>query len=383
MRQLKRTERLRLGIIFNFSPGWMGGIIYVINLVKALDFLEDEKKPEIIVFYNPDLRNFLSDFDYPYLELVEYKFPSLMKGFIYSWVLRRNIFIDRLAEQYSLDTVFPAKNYPIKSKSGARIIAWYADLQHKYYPDFFTRFTLLHRSIRIYFMLKNTEDLVVSSQSVKDDFIRFFRLRPGLRIHVYHFVSINHGFDELKIEDIRLKYQIPEKYFLVSNQFHKHKNHNVVLKAIAALKSVGITKHIAITGRFPGSSTSPYIAELHKIIEENNLSKQISMLGIIPRNEQMLLMKNCQAVIQPSLFEGWSTVIEDAISIQVPVIASNIKVNIEQLKESGVYFNSHSSDQLASILQSYPDRDLEKQIYGEYSERIRASVNGLIKVFEA
>ena len=57
------------------------------------------------------------------------------------------------------------------------------------------------------------------------------------------------------------------------------------------------------------------------------------------RAEQLLLMKYAQAVIQPSLFEGWSTVIEDAISLQVPVIASNLPVNIEQLGDRGVYFD--------------------------------------------
>jgi hypothetical protein len=36
-------------------------------------------------------------------------------------------------------------------------------------------------------------------------------------------------------------------------------------------------------------------------------------------------MKNATAIMQPSLFEGWSTVIEDAKSLQVPVIASDLK----------------------------------------------------------
>ena len=51
-------------------------------------------------------------------------------------------------------------------------------------------------------------------------------------------------------------------------------------------------------------------------------------------------MKNAKAIIQPSLFEGWSTVIEDARSLQVPVIATDLTVNIEQLGDKGKYFSA-------------------------------------------
>ncbi|MCK5691803.1 MAG: glycosyltransferase, partial [Bacteroidales bacterium] len=85
--------------------------------------------------------------------------------------------------------------------------------------------------------------------------------------------------------------------------------------------------------------------------------------------------------LQPSLFEGWSTVIEDAISLQVPVIASNIPVNMEQLKEKGSYFEPHNADQLAAILTDYPERDRSLELYGDYSRRIEESMKVFMKVF--
>ena len=66
--------------MFNFDPSWMGGIIYIINIVKTLNFLDDEEKPEITLFYKPGLNRFLDEFDYPYLNLVKYDYPSLVKG---------------------------------------------------------------------------------------------------------------------------------------------------------------------------------------------------------------------------------------------------------------------------------------------------------------
>ena len=372
------NNKFKLGILFNFNPSWMGGIIYVINLVRALNELEDRDKPKVYLFYSPELEQFLDEFRYPYLTLISHKFPSLVPGFLRSWFSGKNIFVDDIVKQYSLNAVYPVKNYPVRSSTNAKIVAWYADLQHKYYPEFFSTKTLIHRAIRLYFMLRNTDVLVVSSKSVKDDFYRFFNIRKEMRIHIYHFVSINDDFQDLSIEDLKVKYQLPEEYYMVSNQFHKHKNHRVLLLALAELKKKGIKKHLAITGRFPDELASPYITDLHSIIVDNELQDQISMLGIIPRKDQMQLMNHSQAVIQPSLFEGWSTVIEDAISLQVPVIASRLPVNIEQLGNNGVYFDPLDFEELASILNKYPTRDFSHNPYGDYSCRIKESVKKLV-----
>ena len=105
-------------------------------------------------------------------------------------------------------------------------------------------------------------------------------------------------------------------------------------------------------------------------------------MGLIPRCDQLLLMKYCKAILQPSLFEGWSTVIEDAKSLQVPVIAANLNVNIEQLEEKGTYFEPHNVSQLVSILENYPNRDYNSQLYNSYDNRMKNAAYELLSVFK-
>jgi glycosyltransferase involved in cell wall biosynthesis len=374
-------KRLKLGIIFNFNASWMGGIIYILNLIKTLDFLDDDEKPEIILFYRSDLKKFADQVKYPYLETVEWYFPGVYSGYIRSWVIRKNVFINGIIKDYILDGLFPLHDFPVKSRTNTKLVCWYADLQHKYYPKFFTKRKTLERTQRIKFILKNSDDLVVSSQVVANDFNKFFRIRNGLRIHIFHFVSVIDDIGNLNIDELRKKYSLPLKYFMISNQFHKHKNHKVLLKALVRLKEKGQDIHLAMTGRFPNASHSPYMQELHSIINEHNLQSQISLMGIIPRNEQLLLMKHSQAVLQPSLFEGWSTVIEDAISLQVPVIASSLPVNIEQLGPDGNYFEPHDVEKLADIIYNFPDRNINDVFYPEYESRIRNAAKDFINIF--
>jgi len=121
--------------------------------------------------------------------------------------------------------------------------------------------------------------------------------------------------------------------------------------------------------------------ELHYIINQHDLKENISFLGLIPRDDQLLLMKYAQAILQPSLFEGWSTVIEDAKSLQVPVIASDLPVNIEQLQDKGTYFKPHDHIALANILDSYPDRNHNENTYEEYDVRMKTAAYKFIRIF--
>jgi glycosyltransferase involved in cell wall biosynthesis len=359
----------------------MGGIIYILNLIKTLEFLDNEEKPEILLFYRSGLKKFVDEIDYPYLTPVEWSFPSIVKGNLTSLLLRKNIFVRDILANYSLDAIYPLHDFPVKTKTDTKLIAWYADLQHKHYPEFFSKSQRIGRDLRTRLILKNSYDLVVSSKDVLDDFNRFYSLRKELNVYIYHFVSIIDDFEKTGISKLRAKYQLPDKYFMVSNQFHKHKNHRAVLLALARLKEKGVRKHVAFTGKFPSASDSPYLAELHQIIGENQLQDQITMLGIISRADQLQLMRHSQAVIQPSLFEGWSTVIEDARSLQVPVLAANLKVNMEQLGPDEVYFDPHNTDELASLMEKYRERNLNDKLYEDYSVRVKNAAKTLLKIF--
>ncbi len=375
------NKRLKVGILFYFSSQWMGGIIYIINLVKTLNFLDDKQKPEIYLFYKADLKKFLNEFDYPYINKIEWQFPPFLSGTIRSLITRKNVFVESLLKQYELDAIFPIHDFPVRTRTKTKLISWYADLQHKHYPEFFSKRQIAGRNLRIKFILKNCDYMVLSSNDVLSDFKKFFVIGTTPLVHIYHFVSVIDNHNDIDGRLIREKYNLPEKYFLISNQFHKHKNHRVVLLAIANLKKTGKKLHIACTGKLPSASFSPYMEEIHHIIRENEIQDQVTMLGVISRSDQIQIMRHSQAVIQPSLFEGWSTVIEDAKSLQVPVIASDLKVNIEQLGNEGCYFSPHNPDELASILASYPARNLEDMFYMPYEKRVKEGAETLLRIF--
>lgn len=363
--------RKKIGIVFNFSGSWLGGVYYVQNIIKALNHIKDEDKPEIIIFYKKELVNFTENIDYPYLKTIEWQFVNAYKGFLLSWVLRKNVFLDSLLKEHNLDGVYPVYDLPVSNKNfqDTIIAGWFPDLQHKFYPNYFNKLNLVLREFRLKLLLKNADVLVLSSQDVANHFNKFYKIPKKLKIHVMPFVSIidNWNFENLK--DLKMKYKLPEEYFMVSNQFYVHKNHITILKAISLLKKKNKNIHVVFTGKMEHYKNPKFIESLKQEIENKNLSDMVSLLGVIPRQDQLSIMKGAKAIIQPSLFEGWSTVIEDAKSLQVPVIASNIDVHKEQMEDRGVYFEATNELDLANVLIEFSNQ-FGDTIFDSYEKRV-------------
>ena len=216
-----------------------------------------------------------------------------------------------------------------------------------------------------------------------NNFHENYKLNENLKIKVLQFCSVLSGFRSIDKSRILQKYDLPKKYFIVSNQFHKHKNHETLFKAIKILVNQDFDIVVAVTGKIHSKDNQVYINWLLNYINKNNLQKNIRLLDVIPRNDQLSLMKYSSAVIQPSLFEGWSTVIEDAKSLQVPVIASDIQVNIEQLGENGFFFDKKNPDDLASVIQKFLNlkNKFSGKIYEDYSIRVNRFALQFLNIF--
>jgi glycosyltransferase involved in cell wall biosynthesis len=382
---MDQSNRFSIGIIFNFTRGWLGGFYYYQNVIKALNFLEDEEKPEIIIFYNKDYSEYLNDLEYPYLKLVPWEFISINKGYLLSYFKRKNVFVDQMINDYNLKGIYSVNDNPVAARKvipkDTVAAAWFPDLQHKFFPEFFDKKRLWLRELRLKLTLKNASDLVVSSHDTVSHFKQFYNIPPSLRIHVLQFVSILQGYELPDIEKLKSTYNIPDVYYIVSNSFLKHKNHWVVLKALKVLKQNSQPVHVVFTGKMEVYADDIHISQLRKFIEENQLHDSVSLLGVIPREHQLSIMTHAKAVLQPSRFEGWNTTIEDAKCLQLPVIASGIAVHKEQLENKGTYFDPENENELAQVLADYSAVS-GQSLYGDHKERIKVFARTFLKIFQ-
>jgi glycosyltransferase involved in cell wall biosynthesis len=348
------SVRKRLGLIFINDEQWVGGTYYTINLIHALNILTEEDKPEIVAFSNEeDFTKLQKDTQYPYLKYEMFEQGKLgvllrLLNKITSKALKKVIF----KYQYKgyLDALFiMQRSGYLESIPLEKRIYWIPDFQDKHYPEFFTQEGLAIKHERSQWIAENAKNIILSSEAVKKDWNRFYPNYKG-NTKVVHFAVTHPDYDSLEITELTRKFNLPEKYFFAPNQFWAHKNHMVVIKAAEILKKEGKPVIIAFSGKENDNRNPGYTEKLKAYVKENDLEDVIRFLGFLDRREQLKLMKHAIAVIQPSLFEGWSTVIEDAMAMNQRVIASDLEVNKEQLGDKGIYFKTNDESKLTQYI---------------------------------
>lgn len=376
----------KIGLIYSNNKEWIAGSYYILNLVHALNTQRDEVKPKLIILSN-SYEEFLTikRTGYPYLQfhqLNKKKLPlnlfaerginklARMVG------IKKNIFDEKLNKQLRkkhIDLVFPATKNSYFSSVRSKLF-WIPDFQEHFLPQFFSEQELEKRKAEQTQLVADKEVIVFSS---KDALSHFKKIYPFSKspTFVLPFAVTHPPYKHLSIDDLLKKYDLFLPYFFCANQFWAHKNHLVILKAIKILKDNGITNFVvAFSGKETDYRNPHFFATLKQKVAEWELEKMTRFLGFIERDEQLQLMNYASCIIQPSMFEGWSTVVEDAKAMNQYVILSDLKVHREQLTENVSFFNPDEQQELADLMQQVlmnkPDRrkidyEMQIKIFGE------------------
>jgi glycosyltransferase involved in cell wall biosynthesis len=366
-------KRKRLGLIFSLDDQWIGGTYYTINLIQAFKVLPDHQQPEVVAFSTPsDYKRLVEETNYPYLtfELLDERPLPKWKYWlnrISTRLLSKKLFRRRYKGLLDALFLFQQCGYLDRVPMERRIY-WIPDFQDKHLPQFFTEEGLKRKDEKSKWIAQNAHQLILSSNAVLKDWKTFY---PEYRckVKVVHFAVTHPPYQHLNIGELRSRYNLPEVYFFSPNQFWAHKNHMVVIKAAQQLKRAGTPVVIAFSGKENDNRNPGYTESLKAYVQEHQLEDVIRFLGFLDRAAQLQLMKHARAVIQPSKFEGWSTVIEDAMAMDQPVIASDLVVNIEQLGSQGLYFKQESAADLAKKI--IMDIKHPRKIHYDYEAKSR------------
>jgi glycosyltransferase involved in cell wall biosynthesis len=378
--------RKHLTLLYVFDENWIGGTYYILSIIKALNTLADDQlKPNITVIYQckSSIKEIMS-IEYPYIDYVEADFRlSALKqaiNIVSRHIIHKNIF-EIILPIKKIDFLYPI-NIFINTNNIKSACYWIPDFQEKYLPQFFNFFQIQARHLRTLLMIKSGYSIVFSSFNTLNDFNNFYQNSKNKTI-VIPFVSIiNKGYRRINYADIKEKYNLPDSYFICSNQFWEHKNHRIVFQALKKLKDENIKAKVIFTGKEYDYKNRKYFYSLQKYIKKINIQDYVSFLGFIDRNEQLLIMYNAISIIQPSLFEGWSTVVEDAKALNKFIIVSNIPIHREQIQNNCFFFNPNDFLDLANKMRQCL-YGLEDIVFPDYNTKIQKFATDIIDLMDS
>lgn len=373
---------MRIGIYHTGGPEWTGGERYVRNLLLALRHVPFAEP----VFIAPGNKTEAELAEWARLGCEVLRTHSLTR-WTPSWWLRQ---LSRLTKRMDYDVWSEsflkdhriAVTYlrPCTGIAGAvPNVAWVPDFQHLHLPDMFSQDDVEFRSRQILLAAQYSTQIVLSSHHAYQD---FSALAPAYasKGRVLQFVaSVDPGLYCGDPAQLSEQVGAPKKFFYLPNQFWRHKNHLVVVRALGLLKQMGQHVVVVCTGNMKDYRHPAYLAELQQAVRDLNVEDRFLTLGMVPADAVFALLRQSVAVINPSLFEGWSTTVEESKSIGKKILLSDIPVHIEQAPPGGIYFGRNDAEDLAQKMLEFwrltppgPDVNMESQARERLPGRLEA-----------
>lgn len=167
--------------------------------------------------------------------------------------------------------------------------------------------------------------------------------------------------------------------FVYAGRFSPQKNLPFMLTQLAELKrtiSIPFVVHMVGTGTMQG--------ELEKLAQQLNISDIIIWDGWIEKVQLRKIYQGSYCLLMPSLYEGMSNVILEAMACGLPVIASKVEGNIDLVEEgkTGYLFNLERPEQIQKVMRMMLENTELAIQMGENARKIVCSKYNWGKVAE-
>ena len=343
---------IRVGFVLTFRDReWLGGVSYFRNLFAAIRTQSDRQIEPVIITRADTGAEAIDGFD-----VSENLRTKLVETGTIWWKARRasQLF---LARDFLFERLLAWHNIQLLSHSGhlgrrcpIPALTWIPDFQEYSLPEFFSPAERLARAGGLQEACAHASAILLSSNAARGDLSKIAPACAG-KSRVLQFVSsVPEPAALLSRDELCRRYEISGPFFLLPNQFWAHKNHMVVIEALARMRHAGRRVLVLATGS-PNDHRQPHhFAAVLDRARELDVELEFRILGLVPYLDLMSLMNESIAIINPSLFEGWSTTVEEAKSMGKLVILSDIPVHREQAPERAIYFEPKDLDGLAQTL---------------------------------
>lgn len=210
------------------------------------------------------------------------------------------------------------------------------------YPQFYKPFDRIIYSNKVKYACQAATKVLAISEQTKQDIIDFIGTEAE-KIEVIHQAISPLFFEEADTEQVKVKYNLPEKFILSVGTVEERKNQLSILKALQL-------QELNIPVVFVGNPTS-YCNDIHKYIAENDLKEQVVFLRNIPEKDLAAIYQLASLSIYISVFEGFGLPVIESMACGCPVITSNVSCLPETAGDAAILCTPENIEELAQNIQ--------------------------------
>ncbi len=384
---------MKIGVIFH-GEILAGGCFQ--QTLNAIRLLSEEKSDDEYIFYSPSTPNaqhvkddgiITNTLNFGRKERFIHKLRKIGKLNRFLDKFRLCQPIDSYFEKDGIDLIYFAGPSPIclfLERINYVFTVW--DLCHRdhvEFPEVRQSFEFEARENLFHMALTKAVAVIAESPLGKENLVRRYRLDE----HRVHWVALspaqrepnqdNHDFDPLKAAGIPLN----SSYIFYPAQFWAHKNHRLIIEALAYLRK---SKKIDVYAVFCGSDCGnlPIILEMAK---QRGVSDLVKYMGFVPDENMNSYYRKSLALVMPSYFGPTNMPPLEAFALGVPVVVSDLPGLRDQVGDAGLLVSPDNFQDLgAIILRLLEDPKLKDELSTRGTLRLKEFSNQkrISKLFE-
>jgi glycosyltransferase involved in cell wall biosynthesis len=256
-----------------------------------------------------------------------------------------------LVQAHGVDVMFESAQW-FGNRFPVPVLTWIPDFQHRHLQHLFPAMAWWKRDFGFRRQTSGRRQIMLSSEDGRRDCETFYPRSVG-RTHVVRFsIDLDPRAVHGRAGGMRAAYDLPERFFYLPNQFWSHKNHATVVEALGLLAQAGRLDGlppVVMTGRTEDARDPGLFGMVMARAKALGVQDHFRHLGLIPYADVFALNAAAHRLINPSLFEGWSTTVEEAKALGTPMILSDISLHREQAPDA-TFFARTSAQDLAECL---------------------------------
>ena len=246
----------------------------------------------------------------------------------------------------------------------ARIAAMFYDINVLYTPHAFSFLSTENYLKRKFFLfierlLKTKRTvLLATSKSERDQAINIVGLSPSKVIVLNNAIAPT---NQESNNSVRIKHK---KYICSMGRPSYQKNTEMLVEVIRLVQKKHKKIHLYIVG---AGEYSPNLSKVKKLINQKNLSNNITILPWVKREEAMAILKHSQIYVSTSRYEGMPYAVIESLFLKTPCVLTNCDGNKDLIvhNKTGYLINNNDQEEMSKKICSLLDDKTQRIEFGE------------------
>jgi glycosyltransferase involved in cell wall biosynthesis len=267
--------------------------------------------------------------------------------------------VDTLLDRHGVDVVH--FTYPVKWPTRRPWIFEPHDIQQHHFPEFFPPDVLAWRKKTYTDGIRNAAFVVCGTWWTKRDIMRWYGVGAD-RVAVIPRSSAMARAEVPPEQDAEIAAEtgLPERFMLYPAMTFPHKNHLLLFEAMARLRDRrGLRLQLVCTGR----AYAPHHPAMIEGLRRLGLEDQVRFLGVVSDEALSVCYRRARFVVFPSLLEGHSQSLLEALWRRRPIVAASQSSIPETVGEAGLLFDALDVGAIADAIErAWTDDDLMEEL---------------------